>query len=327
MPDQSRVAIEIVREKYDSDIYVYSGPLFPPYDAEFAKLLRANKRRKNCLLILTTQGGLADSAYKIGRAIQRRYGTYSDDTAKRGRFYLYVPLYCKSAGTLLSLSADEIIMSHVAELGPIDAQLLRSDEVGERTSGLSSIETFPVIQQNAVSMFKRYFEALRFEGLNFSTKLAAEIAAKLTIGVFEPISSQIDPLRLAETARSVRIAADYGHRLRTSNVREDTIERLLAAYPSHGFVIDRREVRELFENVSKPIRELEQYGELCSAEAIDGNMLSGTNIAPLMRSEDGGHDEDDESTENDTSTIATDEAAGGDGAAIHANFEADGSLG
>ena len=59
--------------------------------------------------------------------------------AKKKASLRYVDTVCKSAGTILALGADVIIMSQYAELGPIDVQLQKEDEVGESTSGLVGI--------------------------------------------------------------------------------------------------------------------------------------------------------------------------------------------
>lgn len=48
------------------------------------------------------------------------------------------------------------------------------------------------------------------------------------------------------------IALDYGKRLKSLNVKEKSLERLIGGYPSHGFVIDRSECAELFVNVREP---------------------------------------------------------------------------
>lgn len=40
-----------------------------------------------------------------------------------GKLRVVVPLYAKSAATLMALSADEIVMGETSELGPIDAQV------------------------------------------------------------------------------------------------------------------------------------------------------------------------------------------------------------
>ena len=57
------------------------------------------------------------------------------------------------------------------------------------------------------------------------------------------------------------IAADYGGRLGKFNVKEGTIARLLTGYPSHSFVVDRNEARELFNDVGVPKKALAELGE------------------------------------------------------------------
>jgi hypothetical protein len=55
-----------------------------------------------------------------------------------------VPDFAKSAGTLIALGADSIVMSDTSELGPIDPQVIRSDGDGNRMahSVLSYLEAF-----------------------------------------------------------------------------------------------------------------------------------------------------------------------------------------
>ena len=71
------------------------------------------------------------------------------------------------------------------------------------------------------------------------------------------IYRQLDPIRLAEIDRSLKISHDYGERLtHDGNLKEGAIVKLLAKYPSHGFVIDRKEAGELFSKVDPPTKEL-----------------------------------------------------------------------
>ena len=67
-------------------------------------------------LILHTPGGLVLAASQIARAVR-------DHKAK---VTVFVPHYAMSGGTLIALSADEIVMSAHAVLGPVDPQLGQS---------------------------------------------------------------------------------------------------------------------------------------------------------------------------------------------------------
>jgi ClpP class serine protease len=64
-------------------------------------------------IILHTPGGLVLAALQIAWAIREH----------QGKVTVFVPHYAMSGGTLIALSADEIVMSKHAVLGPIDPQL------------------------------------------------------------------------------------------------------------------------------------------------------------------------------------------------------------
>jgi len=108
-----------------------------------------------------------------------------------------------------------------------------------------------------IALFKRHFRQLRFDDdLGFSTKAAAEIATNLSVGLLGPIYAQMDPMRLGEVERLLRISAEYGERITrnrsANNVKDGGLERLLAKYPSHGFVIDKTEGRDIFRKIDDP---------------------------------------------------------------------------
>jgi len=257
------------KECGDTDIILYAGQIRRPYDDEFINNCGRMLRRQKILLMLTTTGGEADAAYRIARCLQRSYntGAYAPDSKDKeappqGKFILYVDTLCASAGTLLALGADELIISDYGELGPLDVQLRKPDEVGERHSGLTPQQALDSLDRHSRSLFKSHFRQLRFDpDLTLTTKTSVEIAATITKGLLEPIYSQIDPMRLGEVERFLGIAEKYGERLGTTNLKDGTPERLIAGYPSHTFVIDRKEARDLFKNVSRPKKDLIKLAE------------------------------------------------------------------
>jgi ClpP class serine protease len=66
-------------------------------------------------LVLHTPGGLVLASLQIAQAVKKH----------RGKVTVFVPHYAMSGGTLISLAADEIVMSEHAVLGPVDPQLGR----------------------------------------------------------------------------------------------------------------------------------------------------------------------------------------------------------
>lgn len=262
--DEIKPKINEYANKNDADIVVYFGDITREHYDYISSACASRRLRKNVILLLVTFGGDPNAAYRIARMFQNAYKTVAEKDVRtatasaRGTFTVYVDSFCKSAGTIICLGADRLLMSEQAELGPIDVQLRKQDEVGERTSGLTPIQAIQFLETQSVRMFKRHFTELRDPSdLGFSTKMAAGIATEMTVGLLTAIYQQIDPIRLAEVDRSLKISHDYGQRLKNNgNLKPNAIENLLAKYPSHGFVIDRKEAGDLFARVDTPDEEL-----------------------------------------------------------------------
>ncbi len=240
---QLQTAIDEVRKSCAADILLFAGPLAYQSERRLNEIVRTHRSRENLLLLVATFGGSADVAYQVVRCLHRNYS----------KFILFVDSICKSAGTLMALGAHEIIMSDTAEMGPLDVQVQKPGELGEYVSGLTSSQALDTLRSEVFSAFEDYFLKLRYRsGLQISTKMAAEMALRIAIGAFRPIYAQLDPMRLADNTRANMIAYEYGKRIKTENVKDETIERLIRDYPFHGFVIDREEAKELFNEVRAP---------------------------------------------------------------------------
>ena len=76
-------------------------------------------KEKDIDIVLHTTGGDADAAYHLGIRLQ---------SISEGRKLRFIILrYAKSAGTLLACSGDEILMTPISELGPVDPQVYVKD--------------------------------------------------------------------------------------------------------------------------------------------------------------------------------------------------------
>ena len=227
-------------EKSDSDLYLYSGPITGDGANQLiSAILLHGSRRPKAGVILTTYGGSPDAAYRIARFVQDNYS----------QFRLLIAGPCKSSGTLVATGADELAFSITGEIGPLDIQLAKPDEIGNLSSGLDALRAYTDLSDYCYNTFERYLlETLnRSQGL-ISTKTAAEFACNLIAHLVPPIASQIDPYRLAEVGRAMSVAMDYGYRLDRGNLRLFGLDRLVNRYPSHGFVIDAKEATEIFHN-------------------------------------------------------------------------------
>lgn len=223
------------------DIITYSGEINMDGYHSMCDALDKKKSDK-ALLVLSTPGGDPHAGFRIARALQHNFSSFD----------ALVPRYCKSAGTLLVVGASALYLDDMSELGPLDIQVRKSDEIIGRNSGLDIVQAVSYLQSHAMGAFRSNLVELTQAGL--STRVASDICTKLTTGLFEPIFAQIDPMKLAEMQRATEIAFAYGQRLneKSLNLRSDGLTRLVTGYPSHGFVIDRKEAKNIFIKVHKP---------------------------------------------------------------------------
>lgn len=276
--DKLTEKLEIISRNLDAEMVVYSGEI----DLQGVEnIIECTKgpERDNILLLLCTPGGDPHCAFKIARRLQEKYK----------KFYLYVYGYCKSAGTLIAIGSDEIIMSDYAEFGPLDVQLQDKDEIWKYSSGLNIDESLRTLKGETVRFFKSTMIELITE-MGISTKTAAEISTHLAIGFINPIVSQIDPVRVGEIQRAVKIALAYGERLikqrgNISNVNQ--LVNLITGYPDHGFTIDYEEAKNIFKNVRKCNTDENEIGEILKGilKIPQREGMKGMKIYPLKKEE------------------------------------------
>ena len=249
---------EITREvaKLDiakkSDIVLYNGPIEYPFDYHFKSMCRAQNSSENVVLVLVTFGGDANSAYRMGRGLQQYYDKVD----------ICIPSWCKSAGTLLCVSAQAMYIGDFGELGPVDVQRAKRDELIHYSSGLTENAAIDTIENTAMDTFHKFVISLiESSGGRVTTKTASDIAATLAGKLIEPLMAQIDPVRIGENSRAIKIAYDYGTRLNAKYGNlikgDENMDFLISSYSSHEFVIDRDEAKLLFNNVESITGDLE----------------------------------------------------------------------
>ena len=217
-------------------LYVYNGPI---YDQQVEALFNVVDPDPDieASLFLCTLGGDAHSAYRLTRLLRSIH--------KSLRLLLTGP--CKSAGTLVAIGSHSIAFSPWGELGPLDVQITKPEELLLRSSGLDLVQALATVVDSASDAFER--NLLRLTSAGLSTRVAARIATDLTTGLFKEIVAQVEPLRLGEAVRANQIAMDYGQRLATENLLEGALDQLVSGYPDHAFVIDGGEASRFFASV------------------------------------------------------------------------------
>lgn len=226
----------------NADILMFNSPIERHRDRRIIKLLEKRSCKPNLLMILVTNGGDPDAAYRISRCIQNHYD----------KFTVCVSGTCKSAGTLVLLGAQELAFSDHGEIGPLDIQIAKKDDLWGQESGLTVMTALTALYENAQDAFDHFLVSMTTSsGGRITVRTASEVAAKLTEALYSGISGQIDPIHMGEVNRSMAIAKEYGLRLmrKSKNFDEDALQALISGYPSHSFVIDREEAATKFKAV------------------------------------------------------------------------------
>lgn len=194
---------------------------------------------------LQTDGGSADAAYHLGHILRGYASTLR----------IVVPSWAKSAGTLFCLAADELYMDRLGELGPLDAQVQHPLHEEHQVSALDIAESIEQLAQVAISVvISAGADVIKYTGITKSVTLSymLDFASKF-IG---PISSKIDPHLLHAAIRVQRSSVRYAIKLMNESKickKKPNIpsiaEHLANRYPTHSFVIDADEARDLGLNV------------------------------------------------------------------------------
>lgn len=190
--------------------------------------------------ILITNGGDPHSAYKIAKFLQNKYAEgYRQIIINR----------CKSAGTLITCGAKEIVFDkYRGELGPLDVQRISNDDLqAKQISTLNLFQTIEYISKKSVELFFKNFVMLRQSGL--SIKSASEVCCDIIKSIYEPICRQIEPNAIGEFSRNLEIMRDYLTMLNKKYNNTKNGDKLISGYPDHNFVIDYEEAKIIFQNL------------------------------------------------------------------------------
>ena len=140
--EESSKQIDLIRKHYGCNVLFYASsflqkPYFPSHlmmlDQEdingFMAGLHGLDFEKDLLFILHTPGGLAEAVQTIIDYLRSKFTSID----------VLIPTYAMSAGTMLALGCDKIIMGRQSQLGPTDPQLVSN---GSSFSAHSIVEQF-----------------------------------------------------------------------------------------------------------------------------------------------------------------------------------------
>ena len=160
---QRQAIIRKIQERSGSRLLCYVAGLEAPIDRDdtvgFVDLLHNVPSESPVDLMLHTAGGDIDAAEKIISMVRNKVGAAT--------LRIIVPDFAKSAGTLMAIGADRLLMSDTSELGPIDPQIILADSNGNRIQ--HSVQSY-------LDAYNAHASALRKD----PTDVAAQVMLSLT---------------------------------------------------------------------------------------------------------------------------------------------------
>ena len=188
---------------------------------------------KRISLVLYTNGGDTLAAWRLVNLVR----TFCDD------FEVIVPLKALSAGTLIAIGADRIVMTKQAALGPIDPSVEGPLNPTVKLNGQEA--RLPV----SVESVRGYLDAARKELGIKGEEYLTQVLVKL--------SEQVHPLVLGNIFRSREQIRFLARKLLAKQVRDaekidSIVDFLCAESGSHDYTINRREAADLGLSVDKP---------------------------------------------------------------------------
>lgn len=127
-------------------------------------------RRESLLVILDTAGGVVEVVERIVRVMRHHYTEV--------RFL--VPDRAMSAGTILAMSGDDILMDYHSCLGPIDPQVEREDRL---VPALSYLSQYEALIQKSLSEQLSTAELVLLQKLDLAELHQFELARDLSIAL------------------------------------------------------------------------------------------------------------------------------------------------
>lgn len=225
---------------------------------------------KRITLILYTLGGNTLAAWNLVNMLRM----FCDELE------IIVPNKARSAGTLMCLGADKIVMTKQATLGPIDPSV--NGPLNPQIPGAAPDARAPV----SVEAIKGYIEMAKSD---FGIKDGGDMAKVLT-----ELSEKVHPLVLGAIYRSRSQIQFLARELLKTQVKDDKktkkiIDFLCSESGSHDYTINRREAKALGLNVEIPSQDFYELlsdwlasirTEMQLSSAFDANrVLAGGNAA------------------------------------------------
>lgn len=197
----------------------------------FYEALRGIQKTENIDLFLYTRGGAVDVVWPLVSLIRE---------FKTKKFTVLIPFRAHSAGTLMAMGADNILMCEAAELTSVDPTTGNPfNPVDELTQGKR--KGISVEDVTAYFGFARDNEKVKLN------------SPEHVLEVFKQLTSQIHPLALGHVQRvhtQIRVVAEKLLRLHYSGKDKKRISTIISTLTeklySHTHAVNRRDAQKIF---------------------------------------------------------------------------------
>jgi hypothetical protein len=214
------------------------------------KVLKLASVNDDLDILIHSPGGDLTACYRTARLFSQYTNAWE----------ALVPGYAASGATLICLGSSNIVLSDIAQLGPLDPQVISKRDTKffsvERQSPLEAFQAVKYLRESSLTMLDTSMIFLIKHQI--APQHALESAGRLAVQLMQPILGKIDPYDLGAFDLDSSLSKDYCRRIcnpvdkRKRTQRTANYQSLVEKYPAHEFVIDREEARALGLIVCEP---------------------------------------------------------------------------
>lgn len=166
-----------LESKIDSDVLTYYGPIVDGNENVLLDIVedlaKDVNKKEQLAIVLTTTGGSAMAVERYVNIIRKHYQ----------KIIFIIPDYAYSAGTIFSMSGDEIWMDYFSVLGPIDPQVKNKE--GNFVPALGYLDKVNELIKKAQDNKLTNAEFLILKDFDLAELRAYEQAKELTISLLK----------------------------------------------------------------------------------------------------------------------------------------------
>lgn len=187
-------------------------------------------QQKRIDLYLYSTGGITMAGYALANLIREFCESFN----------VIIPFKALSCATLITLGADEIVMTKMGQLSPIDPSV--NSPLGPRVPLPSPPGASKIVPLNVEDVIS-YLDLAR-------EKLGLDEDKDLVTRVFDRLSQSVHPLALGSVSRTREQIGFLAKTLLASHIRdekriEEIVETLIRGRFSHDYLIGRKEAKEV----------------------------------------------------------------------------------